>query len=114
MKWHRDRNGLYTAGPYAVLNVSSNPSIWTASGPDLTGVFPTKRQAQIACGNAASERAANPAAVPVVGDAVIVSGTRRGQITAIMRGDHEPLYCIVFARGRKLCLFRREIEVIVP
>ncbi|AGT12831.1 hypothetical protein PHELEMICH_93 [Mycobacterium phage Phelemich] len=115
MKWHRDANGVYTSGPFTVQHHAHAGGFWTADGPHVKACsWPTKRQAQIDAGQAASARAADPNVTPVVGDVVMVSGTRRGQITAIMRGDREPLYCIVFARGRKLCLFRREIEVIVP
>ncbi|APQ42351.1 hypothetical protein PBI_RICH_93 [Mycobacterium phage Rich] len=116
MKWHRETAdpARYESGPFVVEHHGHRHG-WFADGPGVDPThYPTKRQAQTVCGDVASARAADPEVTPVIGDAVIVSGTRRGHISSIMNGEREPLFCITFARGRRLCLFRREIEVIVP
>ncbi|AYD82080.1 hypothetical protein I5G60_gp88 [Mycobacterium phage Saguaro] len=117
MKWTRPTadGGRYEAGPYVVENLGRHG--WAASGPGFRTVHATKADAQSDCGDAALERIAGQEATvgPVVGDIVVVTATgRRGQVSAIMNGTHHPLYCIRFARGKRLCLDRHEFEVLVP
>lgn len=121
MRWHRVRNGVYTAGPYLV---EQNAHGWYASGPAVDVQHDTKADAQSECEDAALERLEGNAAtaVPVVGDHAVVLADRRkdprGTITTVI--DHgganqEPLYCVRFniGGGRK-CLFRREFELVMP
>lgn len=113
MKWHRVEPGTYTAGPYLVEATYTSGG-WYASGPGVDSFWLHKNAAQLACGNAAAARAADPATKPVIGDAVTVGG-RHGTVGSIMAtGSIETLYCIKFVRGKRLCLFRHEFEVIVP
>ena len=116
MKWHRVTPGVYTSGPYTIERADYHRAIWTASGPGVSaGVArESKAEAQRICGEAAAKRAADPATAPVVGDAVTVGG-RHGHVGSIQPGNGiETLYCIRFVRGKRLCLFRHEFEVIVP
>lgn len=116
MRWHRQEPGVYTAGPYKVERLPYHRALWDVSGPGVAeGSFEHKDAAQRYCGEVASSRAAEPLTVPVVGDVVLVrEGSRQGYVGTIMTGNGEPLYCIKFVRGKRLCLFRREFEVIVP
>ena len=122
MKWHRVEPGVYTSGPYTVEYHNTAGGFWTAAGPGIApAAHPTKHLAQIECGETAASRAADPVCVPIVGDIVMVLDDyrphRRGQITSIHKGlrpDDDPLYCVTFPRARRLCLLRREIEVLVP
>lgn len=127
MNWRRQANGSYTAGPYRVDKVLSS---WYADGPSNAGpdirldsAHLRKDLAQDLCAVVAEARAANPDVTPVIGDAVEAQGQhgpvdflRRGHITSIMpSGDgRQPLYCIKFSRGKRLCLFRHEFTVVVP
>jgi hypothetical protein len=116
MKWTRTRPGLYQAGPYAVMNVQA--SIWTASGPDFTDVCGTKADAQRSAERAARARLIDISdaytVVPVVNDHV-VANNRTGKVTSRMTSATGlPLYCIRFARGKRLCLFRNEFKVVMP
>lgn len=115
MKWTRQRPGLYTAGPYAVMSLDTHRPIWTASGPDFTSVEGTKADAQLACQRAALLRIEGNGrtVVPVVGDHV-VANNRTGKVTAILPSNNSQVYCMRFARGRRLCLFRIEFEVVMP
>jgi hypothetical protein len=117
MKWTRVTPGVYTSGPYRIERATFHRPIWEAYGPGIaTGMdaFESKGHAQRVCGEAAAKRAADPATKPVIGDAVTVGG-RHGHVGSIQPGNGiETLYCIRFARGKRLCLFRHEFEVIVP
>ncbi|AEJ95767.1 hypothetical protein FDI64_gp93 [Mycobacterium phage Zemanar] len=126
MKWTRTRPGLYQAGPYAVLSAGTHRPIWTASGPDFTDVCGTKAEAQRACERSAHARLIDISdgytVVPVVGDRVetapdvrkVILPARPGQITSVIETGNGPLYCIKFARGKRLCLFRNEFKVVMP
>ncbi|AEJ94612.1 hypothetical protein FDI63_gp096 [Mycobacterium phage ChrisnMich] len=127
MKWTRTRPGLYQAGPYAVLSAGTHRPIWTASGPDFTAVCGTKAEAQRACERSAHARLIDISdghtVVPVVGDRVetttgvrkVTLPARAGQITTVIQSATGlPLYCIKFAYGKRLCLFRNEFKVVMP
>lgn len=112
MNWKREKPGVYTAGPYQVEQIAHT---WYASGPGLgaTVGVDRKEQAQGMCCSVAGARAMRSKTEPVVHDVVLV-GERRGQISSIMLGDRKTLYSIKFVRGKRLCLFRHEFQVIVP
>lgn len=117
MKWKREKPGVYTAGPYLVEQHAHG---WYASGPGLDESATRKDEAQHAAEKSAWARLIDISdgltTEPVVGDIVIV-GERRGQISSKMAGaavHAEPLYCIRFVRGKRLCLFRREFVVAMP
>lgn len=126
MKWTRERPGVYVAGPYRVEQAGTGD--WWTTGPGVAGEdfgtpFLTKADAQSTAYEVALFRT-RPAVgtVPVLGDIVETTAhpVRRGQIAAIMRqpvgAEHveQPLYCLHLARGKRVCLFRDEIRVIVP
>ena len=115
MKWTRTAPGVYAAGPYLVERIIESPAVWRANGPGVLGVCrPNKSEAQKVAQHAAEERALG-FAVPVIGD-IVLYDDRRGQISSILpqSGSSNVLYCIMFARGKRLCLFRQEFAVIVP
>lgn len=118
MKWHRERPGRYTAGPYAIEDAGHHRPLWTATGPGMPDrLHSTKVDAQADCEDAALERiVGNEVTVPpVVGDAALVADTRRGVVTTMLAADSGvQLWCIKFARGRRLCLRRTEFEVVLP
>ncbi|AOT27314.1 hypothetical protein KNT58_gp92 [Mycobacterium phage Fortunato] len=122
MKWTRTRPGLYQAGPYAVLSAGTHRPIWTASGPDFTDVCGTKAEAQRACERAAKARLIDISdgltVVPVVNDAVEILDEwprRPYRITSVMTTNSgAPLYCIALPRGKRICLLRQEIKVVMP
>lgn len=119
MKWHREKPGVYTAGPYLVEQHAHG---WYASGPGLTESATRKDEAQRAAEKSAWARLIDISdgltVEPVIGDIVVVQddykGGRRGQISTVMSGNGEPLYCIRFVRHKRLCLFRREFAVVMP
>ena len=51
-----------------------------------------------------------------VGDiAVLLDTGRRGQISSVFPGDNgHPLYCVKLPRGRRVCVHRDELEVVLP
>lgn len=128
MKWTRERPGVYTSGPHRIERVADcHPCVWHASGPGRPRIgHQTKAEAQAEVERAARDRVADPDTVPVVGDHVEIVGAnvwsgRRGQVSTIIKGarhiqagDEPPLYCLHLARGKRLCLFRHEITVVVP
>lgn len=128
MNWKRERPGVYTAGPYQVKQSDLSAKFWVATGPDVEqSHHETKADAQAEAQRVATLRAADPDAnAPVVGDIVEiidqVAAPRRGQVSSIMLPDYasvhphrqRPLYCVKLARGKRLCLFRHEIKVVVP
>lgn len=115
MNWKRERPGVYTAGPYLV---EQNAHGWYASGPGVDVSHDLKADAQAECEDAALMRIdGNEATVgPVVGDQVVTrEGSRRGRVRSVMLSERgKVLFCLGFARGRKLCLFREEFEVVLP
>jgi|SRR5690349_4050023 len=115
MKWSRVQNGVYTAGPYLV---EQNAHGWYASGPGLDQQHDTKADAQADAEDAALTRIAGSETTvePVKGDLVVIPAhdDRRGTVATVLKGDREPMFCLHLARGRKLCLFRREFKVVVP
>lgn len=119
MRWKRVRPGLYVAGPYTVERHNHAGGFWFASGPGVPAVsHDTKDDAQTECEDAALMRIdGNEATVgPVVGDAVVTTeGQRRGHVRSVMLSERgKVLFCLGFARGRKLCLFRHEFSVVLP
>lgn len=118
MNWKRERPGAYGAGPYRVERHDHAGGFWTASGPSVSaGSYETKAEAQTQCERAMQIRLADPDAnAPVVGDIVeIIADGRRGQVSTIMTGGiAAPLHCLRLARGKRLCLFRHEIKVVMP
>lgn len=123
MKWTRERPGVYTAGPYTVEHHADG--FWLATGPNLPdhekGAQSLKTDAQYACKQACARRLLGEGQVecePVIGDIVVtLADKRRGQITMMLKpGATNPvtLWCIKFARGRRLCLLRHEFEVVMP
>lgn len=121
MNWTRVKPGEYVAGPYRIERQPYHRAIWIADGPgiaDSSGVHDLKEDAQAECEEAAIMRIAGAEATvqPVVGDlARVIATDRRGQVSSIMPSDNgRPLICLRFARGRRLCLFREEIEVMLP
>ncbi|QJD51396.1 hypothetical protein SEA_RAWRGERTHAT_93 [Mycobacterium phage RawrgerThat] len=123
LTWKRHpETGAYTSGPY-VIEKSFNGQ-WHLSGPSLNEPHFTKREAQRSAYHAARQRIDGHAmcAVPVVGDHVetttdvrkVTLPARPGQITSVIETGNGPLYCIKFARGKRLCLFRNEFKVVMP
>ncbi|AXN53374.1 hypothetical protein PBI_THONKO_104 [Mycobacterium phage Thonko] len=121
MKWKRHpQTGAYLAGPYTVKRSELSGKFWTVSGPGVEG--PSHRDAkwdgQQAAQAAIDARLADGGGKTCEafrGDVVVADG-RRGQITAVLPGltPTSGTYCILFAYGKRLCLFRREFEVIEP
>lgn len=119
MRWTRPRPGLYTAGPYTVERHDHAGGFWTASGPGVPAhSYRSREEAGAQCEDAAQERiVGNEATVePVRGDVALVCATGRvGTITSVFGGDNgHPLYCIRLPRGRRVCIHRNELEVLVP
>lgn len=114
MNWRRERPGVYTAGPYRIERLVSR---WVAQGPGIAETHEHKVDAQVECEDAALERiVGNESTVmPVVGDAVMV-GDRPGRVTTQLASADGTalLYCILFARKRRLCLRRHEFKVVLP
>lgn len=121
MNWKREQPGVYTCGPYRVERQPYHRAIWIADGPGIaegSGVHDQKADAQTECADAALERISGRShdCTAVAGDIVMVRD-RRGQIGTIMEGAgprSARLYCIRFVRGKRLCLFRDEFEVVLP
>jgi len=119
MKWTRVENGTYTAGPYTVERADYHRAVWSSSGPGVSaGVgHETKAGAQAAAENAARERIKGhgDSVEPVTGDLVTVhEGSRSGIVRAVFPGTHHPIYSILLARGKRLCLERSEFQVVMP
>lgn len=120
MKWTRERPGVYTAGPYIVKRLLAGSTTWRATGPGMAPEinWRGKDLAQDECRRVAAWRAADPNVEPIIGDIVVtLADKRRGQITMMLKSgatNPAPLWCIKFARGRRLCLLRHEFEVVMP
>lgn len=116
MKWQRVEPGRYVAGPYTVRPSQLSGKFWVSNGPGIEQThWHLKADAQAECQRVAEKR--DPSScIAIVRDHVIVTdGQRRGYINTIQRiGDMRPLYCIHLPRGRILCRYRDEFEVVVP
>jgi hypothetical protein len=139
--WKRIRPGFYRAGAYTVVQLQQM-GCWQAVGPGLGDAcwFARKDQAQDRVTQAASDRIIGKGNTCVVhcGDNVLV-GDRKGHVASIMGGpvgddkrrwthdlrwvdpvsvgyEHVErfIYCLKFARGKRLCLFRHEFTVVTP
>ena len=118
MNWKRPRAGLYVAGPFRIERLVTR---WQATGPNIAETHDHKSDAQRACERVAELRAADPDAnAPVIGDYVLVlDGSvwagKRGQVASIMTTSNKRLlFCLKSTRNKRICLFREEIEVVVP
>jgi hypothetical protein len=120
--WKRIRPGFYRAGAYTVVQLQQM-GCWQAVGPGLGDAcwFARKDQAQDRVTQAASDRIIGKGNTCVVhcGDNVLVDD-RKGHVASIMGGpvgyEHVErfIYCLKFARGKRLCLFRHEFTVVTP
>lgn len=115
MKWTRPERGHYTSGAYTVDYHNHAGGFWTASGPCVaTASHSNNYDAKQAAFAALTQRLGDPFRVDVVVGDVVAVGDRRGTITAVMDGTHHPIYCIRFARGKRLCLDRHEFRLVAP
>ncbi len=125
MRWHRIKEtGGYVAGPYAVEKGPVTGPAWRAHGPGVDRpAHRLKDAAQAACLVACHDRlrdGGGKTCTAVEGDAVVIDDGRRGEVTAVLRQEPsseyaaQTTYAIRLPRGKRLCLFRGEFEVVVP
>jgi hypothetical protein len=125
MNWKRERPGVYTAGPYLVEQLAVGG--WYASGPGVDEPTDRKDHAQVACERYALARieGRERTCPAFLGDAVTLwtrggAGVRQttGRIHSVFPNATEngkgPLYSIHLARGRKVCMYRDEFQVVLP
>ena len=125
MKWTREENGRYAAGPYTVTRLIG--STWRASGPGMDPEvnWHGKDLAQDECERAALRRIAGREydVEPVVGDLAVVTkqpGRKdpRGRVTSIIQNSSPGQRAIFTIRfnvgGGRTCRYREEFQVVVP
>lgn len=120
MRWHRDKGtGAYSAGAFTVEKATPG---WHARGPGVDEPFEHLDEAKLACTRVAEARVIDKTTTPVVGDTVRVPGSwrkdSRGRVTTILnhhQAHQRVIYCVQFNVGKgRSCLFREEIELVLP